>query len=227
MKAISQFIQHILTSLVTPRILYEDNHLIAVYKRAGQTVQPEPGKPLSLEEEVKAYIKQKYNKPGDVFLGVIHRLDMPVQGIVLFARTSKSLTRMNEQFQKREVQKVYEAWVEHAPPHTADLITHWLKRDDKRKFTKAFVSETSGADVARLRYTVVEKKGALTLLRVELLTGRKHQIRAQLSAIGCPIAGDVKYGAKTLRTDGSIALTAVELGFTHPVTAEKIQITAN
>jgi 23S rRNA pseudouridine1911/1915/1917 synthase len=209
------------------RILYEDNHLIAAYKRAGQTVQPEPGKPLSLEEEVKAYIKQKYDKPGEVFLGVIHRLDMPVEGIVLFARTSKALARMNEQFQQREISKLYEAWVEHTPAAPEAMLVHWLKRDDKRKLTKAFVTETAGADEARLRYTVIEKKGRLTRLRITLLTGRKHQIRAQLSAIGCPIAGDVKYGAQGPSGNDGIALKAVELGFVHPVTKENIRITLN
>ncbi len=205
-------------------ILFEDNHLVAAVKKAGQTVQPEPGKPPSLEEEVKQYIKKKYDKPGEVFLGVIHRLDMPVAGIVLFARTSKALARMNELFQKREVSKIYEAWVEHAPPEQAGLITHWLKRDEKRNFTKAFISETKGADKAQLKYEVKEKKGNQTLLRIELLTGRKHQIRAQLSAIGCPIAGDVKYGASRPNPDQSIALAAVELGFIHPVTKEKVLI---
>lgn len=205
-------------------VLFEDNHLIAVLKRAGQTVQPEPGKPTSLEEEVKQYIKEKYDKPGDVFLGVIHRLDMPVSGIVLFARTSKALTRMNEMFQKREVSKLYEAWVEHTPPAESDLITHWLKRDDSKKFSKAFMGETRGADKAMLRYTTLSKKGNQTLLRIELLTGRKHQIRAQLSAIGCPIVGDVKYGASAPNPDKSISLKAVELAFTHPVTKEKVLI---
>ncbi len=207
-----------------PHILYEDNHLIAACKRAGQTVQPEPNKPASLEEEVKLYIKKKYNKTGEVFLGVIHRLDMPVSGIVLFARTSKALARMNEQFQKREVSKIYEAWVEHTPPATTDLITHWLKRDDKKNFTKAFISETKGADKAMLRYTLLEKQNNKSLLRIELLTGRKHQIRAQLSAIGCPIVGDVKYGASKANQDGSISLRAVELSFTHPVTKENVLI---
>jgi 23S rRNA pseudouridine1911/1915/1917 synthase len=208
------------------RIFFEDNHLIAVEKRAGQTVQPEPGKPKSLEEEVKAFIKKRDEKPGDVFLGVIHRLDMPVSGIVLFAKTSKALVRMNEIFQKREVKKIYEAWVEHQPPKAEDLITHWLKRDDQRKFTKAFTSENKNADKAQLIYSVVEKKGKQALVKVELLTGRKHQIRAQLSAIGCPIVGDVKYGASKPNADMSISLRAVELHFVHPVKKEAVDILA-
>jgi 23S rRNA pseudouridine1911/1915/1917 synthase len=208
----------------SPHIVFEDNHLIAAIKRAGQTVQPESGKPTSLEDEVKGYIKNKYHKPGEVFLGVIHRLDMPVSGIVLFARTSKALVRMNEQFQKREVQKIYEAIVEHTPLHDKELITHWLKRDEQRNFTKAFISETKGADKAQLTYEVIKKEGKTTTLRIELHTGRKHQIRAQLSAIGCPIVGDVKYGASTALPDQSISLKAVELGFVHPVTKEQIII---
>ena len=208
----------------SPHIVFEDNHLIAAIKKPGQTVQPEPGKPTSLEEEVKMYIKSKYEKPGEVFLGVIHRLDMPVSGIVLFARTSKALARMNEQFQKRQVRKIYEAIVEHIPPHEKELITHWLKRDEQRNFTKAFISETKGADKAQLTYEVINVEGKKTNVRIELHTGRKHQIRAQLSAIGCPIVGDVKYGAAAALPDQSISLKAVELGFVHPVTKEGIII---
>lgn len=208
----------------SPHIVFEDNHLIAAIKKPGQTVQPEPGKPTSLEEEVKTYIKSKYEKPGEVFLGVIHRLDMPVSGIVLFARTSKALARMNEQFQKRQVRKIYEAIVEHIPPHEKELITHWLKRDEQRNFTKAFISETKGADKAQLTYEVINVEGKKTNVRIELHTGRKHQIRAQLSAIGCPIVGDVKYGAAAALPDQSISLKAVELGFVHPVTKEGIII---
>jgi len=205
-------------------ILFEDNHLIAAIKHSGQTVQPEPGKPESLEEEVKKYIKKKYNKPGEVFLGVIHRLDMPVSGIVLFAKTSKALIRMNEMFQKREVKKIYHALVEHHPPKEKDTITHWLKRDDKKNFTKAFVTETNHSEKAQLIYEVIEKKKNKTLLKIELLTGRKHQIRAQLSAIGSPIVGDIKYGASKQNADQSILLCAVELSFEHPVKKEMIYL---
>ena len=207
-----------------PTIIYEDNHLIAALKKSGQTVQPEPGKPMSLEDEVKSYIKEKYNKPGAVFLGVIHRLDMPVRGIVLFAKTSKALVRMNEIFQKREVKKIYHAWVEHHPPKKFETITHWLKRDEKKNFTKAFVTETKGADLAQLIYDVIESKSNRTLLEIELLTGRKHQIRAQLSAIGCPIIGDVKYGASKPNSDQSISLEAVKLSFVHPIKNEPVVI---
>ena len=218
------------------QIIYEDNHLIAAIKKSGQTVQPEPNKPQSLEEDVKAYIKIKYDKPGDVFLGVIHRLDMPVSGIVLFAKTSKALARMNELFHDRNVKKFYFAKVEHKPPHATDLITHFLKRDEKKNFTKAFVSEVKDGLKAQLKYEVIESKGIFSILKIELLTGRKHQIRAQLSAIGCPIAGDVKYGATKVRqthnaSDGlhtqSICLHAAELIFEHPVKKEMVHLKSN
>lgn len=205
-------------------VLFEDNHLIAAIKRSGQTVQPEPGKPLSLEEEVKQYIKETKEKPGDVFLGVIHRLDMPVSGIVLFAKTSKALVRMNEIFQQREVKKIYVAKVENRPPKSNDLITHYLKRDEKKNFTKAFVSEVKDGYKSQLKYEVIETKGRYSLLRIELLTGRKHQIRAQLSAIGCPIAGDVKYGALKPNADQSVCLHAEQVSFIHPVKKEEIHL---
>ena len=206
------------------RILYEDNHLVAAYKKPGQTVQPEPGKPESLEEQVKQYIKTTYDKPGDVFLGVIHRIDMPVSGIVLFAKTSKALARMNEIFQKREVSKIYEAEVEGHPEKQQELITHFLKRDEKKNYTKAFVSEAKDAYRSQLEYIVTERKKQSSILRITLLTGRKHQIRAQLSAIGFPIVGDVKYGASKPLPDQSIRLSAVELSFMHPVKKEPVVI---
>jgi 23S rRNA pseudouridine1911/1915/1917 synthase len=206
------------------QILFEDNHLIAAFKKSGQTVQPEPGKPISLEEEVKSYIKEKYQKEGAVFLGVIHRLDMPVSGVVLFARTSKALARMNEKFHDREVSKIYEAWVENSPKLQEDTLTNFLKRDENKNFTKAFSSEVKGALKAQLRYSVLKKQGNKTLLRIELLTGRKHQIRAQLSAMGCPIVGDYKYGASSALKDGFIVLQSCELSFQHPVKEEAITI---
>lgn len=206
-------------------ILFEDNHLIAVVKKAGQTVQPEPDKPTSLEEEVKQYIKEKYNKPGEVFLGVIHRLDMPVSGIVLFARTSKALARMNELFKNRKISKVYEAKVEGKPLHSSDTLTHYLVRDERKNITKAFIKPVEKAEKAMLKFSVKYQNNSNCILRVELLTGRKHQIRAQLGAINCPIVGDVKYGASKASADGSIALTAVELGFEHPVTKQPTLIT--
>jgi 23S rRNA pseudouridine1911/1915/1917 synthase len=206
------------------KILFEDNHLIAAFKKSGQTVQPEPGKPLSLEEEVKAYISATYAKKGEVYLGVIHRLDMPVEGVVLFAKTSKSLVRMNEMFQQRKVEKFYEAWVEFTPPLKSDLLSNWLKRDEKKNFTKVYISEVKGADLAQLKYQVIDKRKNHSLLRIELLTGRKHQIRAQLSAMGCPILGDKKYGASFVFEDNYIALQSTMLKFIHPVKNEPVCI---
>ncbi len=206
------------------QVLFEDNHLIAVVKRSGQTVQSEPNKPLSLEEEVKSYIKQKYNKPGDVFLGVIHRLDMPVNGIVLFARTSKALARMNEKFKNREIRKIYEAHVENKPPHNSDTLIHYLIRDDKKNFTKAFDKPFPKAERAELRYSLIAQKQNFSILNIELHTGRKHQIRAQLGAIGCPIIGDIKYGSKSKLNDGAIKLTAIFLSFAHPISKEELKI---
>lgn len=210
---------------MTLQVLFEDNHLIAVVKQPGQTVQPEPGKPTSLEEEVKAYIKEKYNKPGDVFLGVIHRLDMPVSGIVLFARTSKALARMNDLFKNRKIEKIYEAKVEGKPLHQTDTLTHFLVRDEKKNITRAHIKPVPNAEKATLSFDVKYVNNNNSILRIKLLTGRKHQIRAQLGAINCPIVGDVKYGASKANDDTSIALTAVELSFEHPVTKVPVKIT--
>jgi 23S rRNA pseudouridine1911/1915/1917 synthase len=193
-------------------------------KRSGQTVQPEPGKPPSLEEEAKAYIKEKYQKPGAVFLGVVHRLDMPVSGLVVFAKTSKALTRMNEIFQKREVTKTYQAWVEGKPAQGSALLHHWLKQDEIKNFTKAFGSAVKDSLEAKLSYKTIKSEGNFTLLEIDLLTGRKHQIRAQLSAMGHPIVGDAKYGAKTIFVDGSIQLQSTKLLFEHPVSKDFLNL---
>ncbi len=207
-----------------PTILYEDNHLIAALKQSGQTVQPEPNKPKSLEEEVKQYIKVNENKPGEVFLGVIHRIDMPVSGLVLFAKSSKALVRMNEIFQKREVEKHYIAKVHNSPPNEQGLLTHWLRRDENKNFTKAFDEDVTKATKAQLEYTLLKKEGKFSWLKIKLLTGRKHQIRAQLAYIGCSIIGDVKYGASTPNKNGSICLHSFSLSFIHPVKKEALLI---
>lgn len=207
-----------------PQILWEDNHLIAAFKRSGQTVQSEPNKPKALEVEVKEYIKEKYLKPGAVYLGVIHRLDMPVEGIVLFAKTSKALVRMNEIFQHRKVRKIYQAWVHGKPPANSGNLLHWLKRDEHKNYTKAYQTEVKNSERAELNYTLIQSKKGFSLLEVELLSGRKHQIRVQLSSMGCPILGDKKYGALYAYEDHSIALQACELEFIHPVSNEKILI---
>jgi 23S rRNA pseudouridine1911/1915/1917 synthase len=206
------------------QVLFEDNHLIAVVKQPGQTVQPEPGKPTSLEDEVKEFIKEKYNKPGDVFLGVIHRLDMPVSGIVLFARTSKALTRMNELFKNRKIDKIYEAKVEGKPLHNTDTLTHFLVREEKKNITRAHIRPVPNSEKATLSFEVKYVNNSNSILRIKLLTGRKHQIRAQLGAINCPIVGDIKYGASKANEDTSIALAAVELSFEHPVTKVPVKI---
>lgn len=205
-------------------VLFEDNHLIAVAKKSGQTVQPEPNKPISLEEDVKAYIKHKYNKPGDVFLGVIHRLDMPVTGIVLFAKTSKALVRMNDLFKNRKVEKYYEAKVEGKPLYETDTLTHFLVRNENKNITQAHLRPVPNAEKATLSFEIKYVNKNNCILRIKLLTGRKHQIRAQLGAINCPIVGDVKYGASKPNPDGSISLAAVELAFEHPVTKAPVKI---
>jgi 23S rRNA pseudouridine1911/1915/1917 synthase len=206
------------------KILYEDNHLIAVHKQSGQSVQPEEGKPASLEEEVKQYIKVSKQKPGDVFLGVIHRLDMPVSGIVLFAKTSKALVRMNEMFKQRNVQKIYTAQVVKIPVQPKALLTHYLVRDDHKRITKAYVKEVPNSQKAQLEYEIVSTHAPVAVLRITLLTGRKHQIRAQLSKEGFPIVGDMKYGAPSPLNNGAIALCATLLSFAHPVTKETIVV---
>jgi len=207
-----------------PDIIYEDNHLIAVYKKAGQPVQPEPGKPSSLDEEVRAYIKETYNKPGDVFLGVIHRIDMPVSGLVLLAKTSKALTRMNEIFRSRKVKKTYRALVEGIPAKNNDILEHYLRRDEQRNFTKAHIKEVENSILAVLDYKIIKSAHNISLLEVNLHTGRKHQIRAQFSAIGHPIVGDIKYGAKNALQNKSIALESYSLEFIHPVNKLRLEI---
>jgi 23S rRNA pseudouridine1911/1915/1917 synthase len=206
------------------KVLYEDNHLIAVHKQSGRPVQPEEGKPVSVEEEVKQYIKVSKQKPGDVFLGVIHRLDMPVSGIVLFAKTSKALVRMNELFKQRSVQKIYTAQVTRIPAQPKGLLTHYLVRDDSKRITRAFPKEVPNSQKAQLEYELVSTRGQSATLKVTLHTGRKHQIRAQLAKEGFPIVGDIKYGAPKPLPDGAIALCATLLSFTHPVSKEIITI---
>ncbi|MES2381591.1 MAG: RluA family pseudouridine synthase [Bacteroidota bacterium] len=206
------------------KILYEDNHLIAVEKRIGQTVQPEPGKPESLQDEVKRYIKIKEEKPGEVYLGVIHRIDMPVSGLVLFAKSSKALTRMNEIFQKREVDKHYIVKVHNTPKMEEGVLTHWLRIDENKNITRAFDEEVTKAIKAQLEFKVLKVQGKFSWLKVKLLTGRKHQIRAQLAYIGCSIVGDVKYGAAQPNANQGICLHSFSLSFVHPVKKEPILI---
>ena len=207
-------------------ILYEDNHLLVVNKTAGQLVQADTSGDLALEDEIKAFIKVRDNKPGNVFLGVVHRIDRPVSGVILFAKSKKALVRMNEMMKKRELEKHYWAITENRPAELEALLVHQLMRDGKTN--KSFVVATPRGDSkeARLRYKVLNISDRYTLLDVELMTGRHHQIRCQLSKIGCPIRGDLKYGAKRSMPDGSISLHSRSLTFTHPVRNESMTIVA-
>jgi len=208
-----------------PQILFEDNHLIAVNKRAGDLVQGDQTGDTPLPDYLKTYIKEKYNKPGNVFLGVIHRLDRPTTGVVLFARTSKGLERMNAAFKNRQTQKSYWAIVEGQLEGSKTLV-HYLKKNPKNNKSAAFLRPEEGAKDAKLTYKSLNIGDRYTLVEIELHTGRHHQIRSQLAAIGHPIKGDVKYGARRAERDKSICLHARNLRFEHPTTKETIAITA-
>lgn len=207
-------------------ILYEDNHLLAVNKPSGVLVQPDKSGEDALEQLLKIYIKEKYNKPGEVFLGVCHRIDRPVSGVVVFAKTSKALVRMNEMFKTKEVQKTYLAVVQDAPSETNAHLTHWMKKDERRNISRAYDEQIQGALKSELDYTMIKSIDRYHLLEVNPHTGRHHQIRAQLSKIGSPIKGDIKYGSKRTNKDGSIHLHARKISFVHPVKKEQIEIVA-
>jgi 23S rRNA pseudouridine1911/1915/1917 synthase len=208
------------------QILHEDNHIIVVNKRVGDIVQGDKTGDKPLSEVVKEYIKEKYNKPGEVFLGVVHRLDRPTTGIVVFARTSKALERLNAMFSNRETQKTYWAVVKNKPPKPSDTLIHFLKRNEKNNTSKAHVKEVPDSKKASLDYTIFKELNNYFALEINLHTGRHHQIRAQLQAIGCPIKGDLKYGFDRSNPDGGIHLHARKLVFTHPVSKESIKIIA-
>ncbi|MFZ0599269.1 MAG: RNA pseudouridine synthase [Flavobacterium sp.] len=208
------------------QILHEDNHIIVVNKRVGDIVQGDKTGDKPLSDVVKEYIKDKYNKPGDVFLGVIHRLDRPTTGIVVFARTSKALTRMNEMFSNRETQKTYWAVVKNKPQEKTAKLVHYLKRNEKNNTSKAHLKEVPDSKLASLDYIVFKELQNYVALEINLHTGRHHQIRAQLAAIGSPIKGDLKYGFDRSNPDGGIHLHARKLVFTHPVTKENVTIVA-
>ncbi|WP_159799460.1 RluA family pseudouridine synthase [Flavobacterium sp. MK4S-17] len=208
------------------QVIYEDNHIIAVNKRVGDIVQGDKTGDKPLSDVVKEYIKEKYNKPGEVFLGVVHRLDRPTTGIVVFARTSKALTRLNDLFKNRETQKTYWAVVKNRPPYNEATLVHYLKRNEKNNTSKAYNKEVPGSKKASLDYRLIKTLDNYFALEVNLHTGRHHQIRAQLSAIGCPIKGDLKYGAERSNTDGGIHLHARSLKFIHPVLKEEIKLVA-
>ena len=205
-------------------VLYEDNHLIAVNKKSGDIVQGDKTGDTPLSDFVKAYIKKKYNKTGEVFLGTIHRLDRPTSGIVLFARTSKALSRMNEQFRKKEVQKTYWAVVENCPPEEIGILESYLQKNQKQN--KSYATKGKGGKHAVLEYKLLSKLNNYYHLEIKPKTGRHHQIRVQLSNIGCVIKGDLKYGAKRSNKDASIHLLAQQLAFIHPVKKEKTLIQA-
>ncbi|MDO4727371.1 MAG: RluA family pseudouridine synthase [Bacteroidota bacterium] len=208
------------------QVLFEDNHLIIVNKRVGDIVQADKTQDMPLSEVVKQYIKIKYNKPGEVFLGVVHRLDRPTSGIVVFARTSKALTRLNQMFKEHQLQKVYWALVKQKPEPDSQILEHYLVRNPKNNTSRAYQKEVPNSKKARLRYTVLKNLKNYHLIEIELFTGRHHQIRSQLSYIGSPIKGDLKYGDKRSNPNGGINLHARTLEFVHPVSKETIKITA-
>ena len=207
-------------------VVYEDNHIIIVNKQSGEIVQGDKTGDRPLSDIVKDYIKEKYQKPGAVFLGVVHRLDRPVSGLVVFARTSKALTRLNKMFAEGEVHKTYWALVKNAPQKTEDTLTHWLVRNEKQNKSYAYATEKPNAKKAILKYRLIGKSDNYSLLEVQLMTGRHHQIRCQLAAMGCPIKGDLKYGAPRSNPDGSISLQSHRVEFIHPVSKERITVEA-
>jgi len=207
-------------------ILYEDNHLIAVNKNNNDIVQQDNTGDQSLEDKVKDYIKTKYNKPGNVYLGVCHRIDRPVSGVVLFAKTSKALARINKLFQEKKVEKKYWAIVKNKPEKEHDTLIHHIERNAKKNKSVALVKPSANSKIAELDYTIINRSDNYYLLEINLKTGRHHQIRAQLSKIGSPIKGDLKYGFDRSNNNGGISLHSKFLSFVHPVTKEKISIIA-
>lgn len=207
-------------------ILYEDNHIIVANKAPGEIVQGDKTGDKPLVDIVKDWIKEKYAKPGNVFLGVVHRLDRPVGGVVVFARTSKALSRLNEMFRNGEVHKTYWALTRNIPAKDSGLLTHYITTVEKNNKSYASLTPKPGAKESKLRYRLLARGESLNLLEIELLTGRKHQIRVQMSAIGCPIKGDLKYGDKRSNPDGSISLIARNIRFIHPVSGKEIDLTA-
>lgn len=216
----------ILSDKTNLHVLYEDNHIIVINKRVGDIVQGDKTGDQPLSDVVKEYIKEKYNKPGEVYLGVVHRLDRPTTGIVLFAKTSKALTRLNEMFKNRDTQKTYWAIVKNAPVQPEATLEHYLKKNSKNNTSKAHTKEVPESKHAKLDYKIIHQLTNYTVLEINLHTGRHHQIRAQLTAIGSPIKGDLKYGFNRSNPDGGIHLHARKLQFTHPVSKENIEITA-
>ncbi len=208
------------------QILYEDNHVIVINKRASDIVQGDKTGDETMPDHIKEYLKVKYEKPGNVFCGVVHRLDRPTSGAVVFARTSKALERLNAQFRDKETNKIYWAIVETKPVKSEDTLVHFLKKNEKQNKSYASQTETPGSKKAILHYKLIASSDKYHLLEVRLETGRHHQIRVQLATIGCLIKGDVKYGARRANPDASISLHARYLDFIHPTSKEVIKITA-
>ena len=207
-------------------VLYEDNHIIAVNKRVGDIVQGDKTGDNPLSEIVKSFLKKKYNKLNNVFLGVVHRIDRPTSGVVIFAKTSKSLKRLNNMIKNSEIEKFYWAITKNKPEKRNDTLVHWLKKNPKNNKSTHFKKETENSKKAVLHYKIIKELKNYYLLEVLLETGRHHQIRTQLSAIGCPIKGDLKYGYERSNKDGGICLHAKKISFSHPVTKKKILISA-
>ena len=208
------------------QVVYEDNHIIIVNKSSGEIVQGDKTGDRPLSEIVKEYIKETCHKPGNVFLGVVHRLDRPVSGLVVFAKTSKPLSRLNELFSVGDVHKTYWAIVKGLPPMEEATLTHWLVRNEKQNKSYAYDKETPKAKKAMLHYRLIGHTDRYSLLEVQLMTGRHHQIRCQLAKIGCPIKGDLKYGAQRSNPDASISLLARKITFVHPVSKQEIAVEA-
>ena len=207
-------------------ILFEDNHLIIINKKPGDIVQKDKTNDISLLEIVKEYLKRKYNKPGNVYLGLIHRIDRPTSGLVMFAKTSKALSRMNNMLKGKMIVKTYWAITKNKPKKKSSQLVHWLKKNEKKNKSTHFSRETKNAKKAILDYRIIKELENYFLLEIIMGSGRHHQIRCQLQAIGCPIKGDLKYGAKRSNSDGSIDLHAKHLKFIHPVTKKEVNLNA-
>jgi len=207
-------------------VLFEDNHVLAVNKPAGLLVHGDETGDTTLADLAKEYIKQKYNKPGNVFVGVVHRLDRPVSGVVLLAKTSKALARLNELFRSKKTQKTYWALVQNRPPQEQGTLVHWLIKDSSKNITKAYAKENRSGQRSELHYKLLQAQQEKYLLEVNPITGRSHQIRVQLASMRCPIAGDLKYGAPQPLPDKSIALHARQLQFEHPTLKTPVTVSA-
>jgi 23S rRNA pseudouridine1911/1915/1917 synthase len=208
-------------------ILYEDNHLIAVYKKSSDLAQGDKTGEEAIDVDIKKYLAKKYDKKGEVFLGLVHRLDRPVSGVMIFARTSKALARMNEMFRTGQIRKTYYAIVKECPPEDEATIKHYLKKNEPQNKSYVYDTEVKGSKEASLTYRLKGRSERYYLLEVELHSGRHHQIRAQLAKIGCPIKGDLKYGYSRSNDDGSISLFSRSLEFIHPVKKEPVRITGH